>query len=563
MEEARRLALRFALENAAGHGGRALARAVLGKLVAEMPELRSELAEALGLVENAVAEVNELSIEEQRARLRGLGPVEKPMPERRRGLPELPEVDKYPTIVTRFAPNPNGPLHVGHVRAALLSYEYARRYGGKFILRFEDTNPANAMEEMYELIRSDLRWLGIDWGEEYVQSDRLDLYYGYAERLLEGGKAYVCTCAVGDFRVLRDSGKPCPCRGLPSAEHLKRWRAMLAGEFEAGQAVMRVKTDLRHPNPAVRDWPAFRVVRAPHPRVGGRYRVWPLYNFAVSVDDHELAVTHVIRGKEHEVNEQCQRTLFEHLDWKRPEAVQYGRLTLAGVELSKTKTMRGIRSGELSGYDDVRLGTIAALRRRGFLPETIRQVILEIGLTQVDAALSWESLAAYNRKLVDDRANRYFFVPEPTELRVEGAPELREVSLRLHPSHPERGKRSVPLAWENRALRVWIPAEDAVQMREGKIFRLKDLMNVTLRSKVPRAEADFHSLPVMEVPKIQWVSANAVEAEVLKPDGSRELGLAEPEAAKLGVGTIVQFERYGFVRIEAARPKVVAVYAHR
>ena len=562
MEEAREQALRFALENAVRHGGRARVGVVLGKLLASIPELRYEIGEASRLVEGAVAEVNEIPVEEQRARLEEIGPIEKRGPARR-GLPELPEVERYRTIVTRFAPNPNGPLHLGHVRAALLSHEYARRHGGKFILRFEDTNPANALEEMYGLIREDLKWLGIDWAEEYLQSGRLDLYCGYAERLLEGDKAYVCTCQIEIFRGLRDSGKPCPCRELPSHEQLRRWRGMLEGEFGAGQAVMRVKTDLKHPNPAVRDWPAFRVVREPHPLVGDRYRAWPLYNFAVSVDDHELAVTHVIRGKEHEVNEQRQRTLFDHLGWKRPTAVQYGRLALAGVELSKTKTMRGIRSGEFSGPDDVRLGTIAALRRRGFLPETVRRVILDVGLTTVDAALSWESLAAHNRKLVDERANRYFFVPEPAELRVLGAPELREASLRLHPSHPERGKRLVPLAREEGALRVWIPGPDSARMHEGQVFRLKDLMNVRLRSKAPPAKADFHSLPVMAVPKLQWVSADAVEAEILKPDNSREPGLAEPEVARLGVGEIVQFERYGFVRVEAVRPKVVAVYAHR
>jgi len=475
----------------------------------------------------------------------------------------LPDVDKYSNVVTRFAPNPNGPLHIGHIRAALLSNEYARIYRGKFILRFEDTNPANAMLEMYDLIRRDLTWLKIGWDEEYIQSDRLEIYYRYAEQLLSTGKAYVCTCEVKDFRPLRDRGEPCPCRDLPAGEQMKRWHAMLSGEYSEERAVTRIKTDLMDPNPAVRDWPALRVVGAPHPRVGNRYRVWPLYNFSASIDDHDMGVTHVIRGKEHVVNETRQRTLFEHLGWNYPTAVQYGRLTIGGAVLSKTQTMQGIRTGEFSGYDDPRLGTIEALRRRGFLPEAIRQVILDVGPTPVDAALSWETLAAYNRKFVDATANRYFFVPNPVKLTIRGVPELLGAHLRLHPSDPNRGKREVPLLREGDNLTVYLPKEDLSSMREGQMFRLKDLMNVELSSLVTAAEADFRGLELIDVPKIQWVSAGAIEVEVIKPDNSRDKGLAEPAVAGLKVGDIEQFERYGFVRIDSVKPKFLAVYGHR
>lgn len=563
LEEARKLAFRWALTNAIEHGGRANVKAVIGKLVAEMPELRSRIRELYIIVEKIVAEVNELPREEQIFSLHKVGSVEKLRPEEKRGLPELPEIERYQTVITRFAPNPNGPLHIGHVRAALLSYEYARRYKGKFILRFEDTNPENAMLEMYELIKRDLRWLDISWDEEYMQSDRLEIYYGYAEQLLRDGNAYVCTCEVESFRELRDKGKPCPCRELSSEEHLQRWQRMIAGGFTEGRAVVRIKTDLNHPNPAVREWPALRLVERPHPRVGERYSVWPLYNFSVAIDDHEMGVTHVIRGKEHEVNEQRQRTLFECLGWRYPTAVQYGRLTLASVALSKTQTMREIRSGELTGYDDVRLGTIAALRRRGFVPEAIRQLILDIGPTLVDASLSWETLYAYNRKFVDERANRYFFVSNPVKLRVRKVPELKQVRLRLHPGHPEHGERILSLARDGDALVFYISGEDVGALQEGHTFRLKDLMNVTLSSKGMVLEAEFQSLELADVPKIQWVSAGAVEVEVIKPDNTREFGLAEPAVAGLQPDTIVQFERYGFVRIDVVRPKVIAVYGHR
>lgn len=563
MEDVRREALRWALMNAVKHKGKASAKAVLGKLIAELPGWRSKIDELSGIAEQVVAEVNTLPHEEQLFQLRKVGPVERPEPKVRRGLPDLPGAEKYTTIITRFAPNPNGPLHIGHVRAALLSHEYARRHKGKFILRFEDTNPENALLEMYALIKQDLRWLGLSWDEEYAQSDRLELYYGYAERLLQEGKAYVCTCAVEKFRELRDSRKSCPCRELPAEEHLDRWGRMRAGGFEPGQAVVRIKTELEHPNPAVRDWPALRIVAKPHPKVGERYWVWPLYNFSVTIDDHEMGMTHVIRGKEHEVNEQRQHTLYDHLGWEYPIAVQYGRLAMPGVTLSKTQTMRAIKNGELASYDDVKLATIAALRRRGFVPGAIKQLILDIGLTPVDASLSWETLYAYNRKFVDEVANRYFFVANPVKLLVRGAPELGKARIRLHPSRKEAGERILPLAKAKDALVFHISREDVATLDEGDVFRLKDLMNVELTSKGAALEAKFHSVGVANVPKIHWVSASAVEVEVIKPNGTREWGLAEPAVAGLQTDDIVQFERYGFVRVEAVKPKLVAVYGHR
>ena len=562
MEDVKRAALRWALFNALEHGGKASSKAVLGKILAELPGWKSRIAELSLVVDQIVEQVNRMSPEEQQFQIRKVGLPEKRV-EERRGLPELPEVDKYSTVVTRFAPNPNGPLHIGHIRAALLSHEYARRYRGRFILRFEDTNPENAMLEMYEFIKRDLRWLGLSWDEEYYQSDRVEIYYSFAERLIKEEKAYVCDCDVEEFRKLRDSCLPCPCRDLPGSENLARWRKMLAGGYEEGEAVVRIKTDLKHPNPAVRDWPALRLVKKPHPRVGEKYPVWPLYNFSAGIDDHLMEITHVIRGKEHEVNEQRQRIMYEHLGWRYPTAVQYGRLSIPGVELSKTQTMQLIKSGRMTGFDDVRLATIAALRRRGFLPEAIKQMILDIGLTPVDASLSWETLHAYNRKFLDPVANRYFFVVNPVKLLVRGAPSLKEVRLRLHPSRPEAGERVIPLRAEDGALVFYISGDDASSLKVGDIFRLKDLMNVKLEKKEPVLEASFHSLEVMDVMKIHWVSASAVSLEVIKPDATVESGLAEPSVAGLKAGDIVQLERYGFVRIDSTTPKLVAVYAHR
>jgi len=562
MEDLRGEIFRIALRNAVEHGGRADVSAVVKKVLAEFPNLKPRIREVLEAAREVVEEVNSLPAGEQRGMLEEMGPTEERR-ERRKGLPELPGA-KAGAVVTRFAPNPNGPLHLGNARAAILSHEYARMYGGKFILRFEDTNPEKVQLEMYDFIREDLRWLGLSWDEEHIQSERLPIYYYYAEKLMVEGKAYVCTCRPEDFKKLRDAGRACPCRSRSPGENLDLWRRMLSGDMREGEAVVRIKTDLGHPNPAVRDWPACRIVETPHPRAGERWRVWPLYNFAAAVDDHEMGITHIFRGKEHEVNEQCQRTLYEHMGWEYPTAVQYGRLSMPGVMLSKTQIVRAVREGALSGYDDVRLATLAALRRRGFLPEAVRRVILDVGLTLVDSQLSWETLCAVNRKLVDWISDRYFFVHSPVRLAVRGAPKMGEVRLRLHPTRKDAGERIVPLRMEDGEMVFFVCGEDAESIREGEVFRLKDLMNVRLVEKDRSGlRGEFAGFELADVPKFHWVPAGSPEMDVLMPDGSTLSGLVEPSALSLAPGALVQFERFGFVRFERISPRPLAVFAHR
>lgn len=560
-EETNTLIRQWTLANATEHEGTASTNAVIGKLIAEKPELKSEIKELKETIEETVEQVNCLSIEKQKTELERIGAPERLEREQREGLPELPDVDKYPTVVTRFAPNPNGPLHLGHIRTAFLSYEYARRNDGKFILRFEDTNPNNAKKDIYDLIREDLKWLGLEWGEEYTQSQRLEKYYRFSEKLLKEGKAYVCTCAPNKFKSLRDEQKPCPCRKLDSEENLSRWRKMLEGEFDEGEAVVRIRTDIEDPNPALRDWPALRIVSTPHPKTGDEFRVWPLYNFSVTIDDHELGITHVLRGKEHEVNERRQRQLYDHLDWKYPTAIQHGRLSVSGTILSKTKIMEGLREGKYEGYDDVRLGTIAAVRRRGILPKALKKIIMNVGITRSDSTLSWDTLYKENRRIIDEEANRYFFVPDPQKLIIHGAPEKKEARLRLHPDQKDRGERILPLELQEDTLQVWITSEDVEEMDEGDKIRLKDLLNFELLSKDP-LKGRFESFELLDVPKIQWVSKDPVEVKVLKPDGESEEGYAEPEVGQLPEGEIIQFERYGFVRIDETGPELKAVYGH-
>jgi glutamyl-tRNA synthetase len=382
----RELIQKAALLNALQYGGKAQAGALIGRIISERQELKTEAKELSGLIGKVVKEVNSLSVDEQKHLVEKKWPEalkkDKPTDEEK-GLSPLPNVDKHKQVVTRFSPNPDCVLHLGSARAIVLSHEYARMYEGKFILRFEDTDPKvkRPVLEFYDRIREDLAWLGCKADEEYIQSDRLPIYYEYAGRLLQDGNAYVCTCLPDEFRKQSLAKKSCNCRGLSPKEHLVRWTCMLDGDYGEGEAVVRVKTDVEHPNPAVRDWPALRIIdpmKYPHPRVGSKYRVWPLYNFSTGLDDHLLGITHIIRGKEHLTNKVRQEYMYKHLGWTYPEAIHYGRLKITGAFLSKSKIVQGVRDGLYTGWDDPRLATFAALKRRGITPEAIEKMITTV-----------------------------------------------------------------------------------------------------------------------------------------------------------------------------------------
>jgi glutamyl-tRNA synthetase len=577
--ELRQFIRKLALLNAVRHDGKAQTGSVIGKLLGEKPELRSKAKEIARLVGKVVQEVNSLSLSEQKGIVEERWPealVKEKVDEKKR-LPPLPNVDKYAEVVTRFSPNPDCVLHLGSARAIVLCYEYARMYKGKFILRFEDTDPKlkRPVLEFYDCIREDLAWLGCKPNEEYVQSDRIPIYYEYAESLLKDGYAYVCTCDREQFRERSLAGEPCECRDLPSEEYLKRWKRMLEGGYGEGQAVVRVKTDLNHPNPAVRDWPALRVIdseKYPHPRVGSKYHVWPLYNLACGIDDHLMGVSHIIRGKEHLTNEVRQNYMYKHLGWRYPEAIHYGRLKITGASLSKSKIVEGIRTGVYKSWDDSRLATFAALRRRGITPEAIKRLIVDVGPKTSDVILSWENLYAYNRKILDPKADRYFFVHNPRQLTVKNIPKAFTPKLRLHPDYPERGFREYTITPEgtDNAVAFWVSRSDVDALKAGKIMRLMELFNIRIgKTDAYSTEASFVSEPYEEArkvgaPLIHWIPIGAdLPCQVVMPDATVAEGIAESACKGLKPDDIIQFERFGFVRVDGVNMKLTAYYTHR
>ncbi|RLE64659.1 MAG: glutamate--tRNA ligase [Thermoprotei archaeon] len=576
-DRVRELAFKHAVINAVKYGGKADFKAVISKLFREDPSLKPYARDIVPIVRKVVEEVNKRKLEELRKILEEKWPGELSKREKGEGkksLPPLPNVDKFKQIVTRFAPNPDFVLHLGSARPAILSYEYARMYNGKFILRFEDTDPKTKTPilEAYEAIREDLRWLGLKWDEEYIQSLRMDVYYHYARELIKKGGAYVCTCPHDKIRDYRKRGIACEHSMEEANIQLERWDKMLEGAYGEGEAVLRVRTDMKYPDPSVRDWIAFRIIdtsKNPHPLVGDKYIVWPTYNFACGVDDHLMKVSHILRAKEHQTNTIKQKYMYRHLGWEYPEAIHFGRLNLEGMILSKSKIRKGIEEGRYLSWDDPRLGTLISLRKRGFLPETVWEIMIDVGVKSSSAVISLANLCAVNRKYIEPRANRYMFVPNPVEINLVEIPEKLIAKIPYHPSFPDRGFRSILITPDNAS--IFIPGEDLESLKNKEV-RFLGLANFKLEIIKDKPFAkylndDTEYAKRRKLPIIQWVPVNRyVRVEVVKVENEDIViikGVGEEDVGKLKVDDKVQFYRFGFVRIdENLGDRVKAYFTH-
>lgn len=556
MNDLEEIVYKHALLNAAKHKGSANPGAVMGSIMANEPELRSKAKEIGPMSGKIVAKVNALSPEEQAAEMEKLGiEVEDKKPKAKEvGLQELPGTHK--NIVLRFAPNPSGPLHIGHSRAAVPNAEYVKRHDGKLILRIEDTDPKRVYEPAYEMIPEDLEWLGITPDEVIYQSDRFEIYYDYARQLIEKGAAYMCTCDGATFKELKDNCKPCPCRDNSVEENLELWNKF--DKMDAGDVVLRVKTDINHKNPAIRDWVAMRLVDEEHPRLGTKYRIYPMMNFSVAVDDHLLGLTHVLRGKDHLANTEKQKYLYDHMGWDVPEYIHYGRLKMEDIALSTSKAMAGIEEGTYSGWDDPRLGTLRAIARRGIDPRTIYELITEMGVKMADTAISWKKIYGLNRNFLEPVANRYFFCENPQLIEVMGYDGGKvDIERPFHADHLDRGNRVLPFDGK-----AYLAKND---INDG-IFRLMDAVNVNINGdEITYHSTSFEDAREVKARIIQWVPVDDnVNVKIVMDDASTKTGIGEGALTDLKVGEVVQFERVGFARLDEIKDdELVFYYAHK
>ncbi len=548
------IVLKYVLHNSIKYNGKPSEGAVLGHIFSQNPNLKPKIKELREEIKKTIKEVSKKSAEEQLETLKKIAPelLEEKKPEEKK-LAELKNA-KQGKVVMRFEPSPSGPLHIGHAFVLALNYAYSRIYDGKFIIRISDTNPENIDPQSYNLIEEDAKWLTNNGVSEFmIQSDRMDIYYRYAEKLVEMEKAYVCTCSSEAFKELADKMEPCPCRNISKEENIKRWKMMFK-EYKPGEAVLRIKTDIKHKNPAMRDWPAMRINEFKHPRKGEAYRVWPLMSFSVVIDDMDTKMTHLIRGKDHMDNAKKQEYVYNYLDKPIPESLFFGRINFEGMEVSCSQTRLRIESGEFTGWDDIRLPFLAALRRRGYQPEAFIKFATDTGVSPVDKTIKAEEyfklLDAYNRDIIDPKSNRYFFINDPVEVEVKDAPE-HKVEIDVHPDRIEMGKRVFKAH-----KKFFITKNDFNSMKDNYLYRLMDCLNLTKIGK----ELVFDSIEYDRYKKggekiIHWlpVEKELVEVVVLMPDAKTERGFGEAGIKKLKPGDICQFERFGFVRLDEVK----------
>ncbi len=563
--------LKHALKNALDFDGKVNPNVVLGLTLKEKPELKKNVPAVLQEIHKITLEIGSWDPKKIKDELKKIAPEllkhKEQEKEKHPGqLKELPRAQKG-KVVVRIAPSPSGPLHIGHAYGASLNYEYAKMYEGTFLTRIEDTNPENIYPDAYRLIEDDAKWLtNNNVSKVIIQSSRLGIYYDHAEKVVQKGKAYVCTCDADRWREMKNEGKACPCRSLAVKENLARYAKMFSGYAE-GEAVLRLKTDIKDKNPAMRDFAIMRVNEHIHPKTGKEQRVWPLMVFAVAVDDHELGVTHVLNGKDHEDNAKKEMMIMDCFNWKYPEYRHWGRINFEGFTLSTSQTRIAIEHNEYTGWDDPRLPFLTALRKRGYQPEAFRRFAKEIGLSLNDKKVSqeefWKMIDAFNRELVEPKANRYFFVENPVEIVIDGAGK-KEVSIDLHPDFPKRGKRKLEA---NK--KVFIPHQDLKKLGEKKVHRLMDYCNFQISKGKFKFASEKHDEYKNAKNKgfiIHWlpVEKKMCKVEVMMDNGEVLHGFGEAGMLKLTEGDIIQMERMFFARLDKKeKDQLTFYYLHK
>ncbi len=568
-ERIRKTARIYALQNAVQFNGKANPKAVVGKVIAVLQKEGFSPKELIPIINTVTSEVNELSLDNQKNELERIAPelLKKEKKERDFSLPELPHAKKG-KVVTRFPPEPNGYLHIGHAKAAIVDYEYAKMYDGRFILRFDDTNPENAHLEFYDAQKDDLIWLGIEWDEEYNTSDNIEKHYKLAEQLIKQEHAYVCTCDTSFIKECRFNGKECDCRCIDTGESLDIWGEMISSSIEG--AILRLKGDMTCDNTAMRDPTLFRIIEKEHPLQGDKYRVWPTYDFSGAVEDSISGVTHPFRTKEYELRDECYFKLLDLLGIRKPHLMEFARLSIEGMPVSKRKIKPLIERGDVLGYDDIRLPTLRGLKKRGILPQAIKKFVLEQGISKVESSVTFGLLEAANRKIIDPITKRYFYVSDPIKLVIDNAPQ-NEKKIDFHPRDKKLGNRTIKTDKT-----FYVEKLDMNKLKVGDIFRLKDLFNVKIKKKNDQITGEYAGEELIsDSAKIQWTTDKYVNLSVFIPhvlyigekfnkDSLEKVeGFAEESVGNIKTDEIVQFERFGFVRIENVNNKIKGFFTHK
>ncbi len=506
------------------------------------------------------------------------------------------ESGKHGGTITRFPPEPNGYLHIGHSKSICLNFGIAAENNGRCHLRFDDTNPTKEEMEYIEAIQTDVRWLGFDWGDDlYFTSDYFEQLYAWAEALIESGDAYVDDLTAEEIRqyrgTLTEPGTPSPHRDRAAAENLDLFRRMNAGDFATGEKVLRAKIDMASGNINLRDPVIYRILHAEHPRTGDRWCIYPTYDFAHGQSDAIEHITHSLCTLEFESHRPLYDWLVEHLPVpSAPRQIEFARLNLSSTVLSKRKLLRLVKEGHVDGWDDPRMPTLTGLRRRGVPPEAIRNLIDKVGVAKRDSIVDYALLEHCIREILNKDAERRMAVLEPLKVVITNYPEgeSEELDAINNPEDDAAGSRKVPFSRElylERADFMEDPPKKFFRLAPGREVRLRYAYFITCDEVVKNDAGEIVELRCSYDPAtkggdapdgrkvkatLHWVSAeHAVNAEVrvydhlfevenpgadgdfvedLNPDSLKILSgcKLEPSLAAVGPGIQVQFERLGY-----------------
>lgn len=386
-------------------------------------------------------------------------------------------------VHTRFPPEPNGYLHIGHAKSIWLNFTIAYKYNGLCNLRMDDTDPSKESKEFVKAIIEDVRWLGYDWQDRlYFASDYYEQLYEYAVKLIQKGKAYVCGCSPEQVKELRgtltDPGKECACRKREISENLDLFHRMKEGEFEDGKYVLRAKIDMAHPNLLMRDPVLYRIKKVSHYRTGDKWCIYPTYDFAHCICDSIEGITHSICTLEFEVHRPIYDWVLDELEIYHPQQIEFAPLNLSYTVLSKRKLRELVEQGYVNGWDDPRMPTISGLRRKGYTPEAIRNFCFKIGVSRVNSLVDIRLLEECLREDLNKRAPRAMAVLKPLKVVIVNYPEDKVEYLEAinNPEDPAMGTRQVPFSRE-----IYIERDDFEEIPPPKFYRLAPGREVRLR----------------------------------------------------------------------------------
>jgi glutamyl-tRNA synthetase len=549
--EAEELARKYAVKNAFDYG-----KAIPGPIISKLMSARgAKIGEVSKIAQAAADWANSLGreeLEKEYSKYSEEFASEKREKTERTARPKMElEGAVKGNFHTRFSPEPSGYAHIGHAKAALLASSFAQIYEGKISLYFDDSNPEREKQEYADAIKSDMKWLGIRFDDEYYASDSIPKIYEYAKKLVSEGKAYGCSCSAEEMKEMRMHSKSCPHSSQKPDENSAILNEMLGGKLEEGDAVIRFRGDMKSDNTAIRDPTILRIKKDRHYRQGSKYPVWPLYDFNTPINDSLHGITDVIRSKEYELRNPLYHMVLAALGLPDLRIHLEARLAIKGNITSKRYQRIYIEQGLLDGYDDPRLVTLSALRKRGVQPEAIKSFVLRFGMSRVDSVVDISMLLDENKKLIDPVARRLYYVEDPVKLLVDGA-KAQEVALKLHPT-ADMGSRSYKVGNT-----FYISGADARGLSVGSMMRLKGLYSV----RVDKAESQLIGAVQIDgesEQKVQWVTDRHLDCEVIVPkpplmdDGEFDTkslqvskGYVEEYASKLKEGDIIQFERFGF-----------------